>query len=238
MVEISEYIKTTLRALEANRFEVEFVENRGEAVKIILDLIPRSGVVGIGDSATIRQLSILDELKKRGSKIINPFTEEFTINKPHLRGEVQIEALLSDVFLTSSNGVTIDGRIVNVDAVGNRVVGMIFGPKKVIIIVGKNKIVNNVDEALDRIRNVIAPYHAWKKRFKTPCATTRVCSDCDALDRICNVTTILNKRPRRIDATVVVINEDLGLGWDKTWPKERIDRIKTNYEEVTWVFKG
>jgi hypothetical protein len=223
--------------LKANNFEAKSADNGNEAVKLILDLIPEDAQVGVGDSATIRQISILDELMKRGSKIINPFTDEFLIDKPGLRGEVQRKALGSDVFITSSNAITLDGKIVNVDMVGNRVTGMIFGPKRVIIIVGKNKIVNNVDEALYRIKNVIAPYHAWRKRFNTPCATTRVCCDCDSPQRICNVTAILNKKPRRIESTVVVIDENLGLGWDETWSEERINAIKANYDKFTSSYR-
>ncbi|MDQ1280106.1 MAG: hypothetical protein QG670_1368 [Thermoproteota archaeon] len=229
--------KVTIKALESNNFEAKLAENRDEALKLILDLVPRDAVVGIGDSATIRQISILEELLKKENSIINPFTNEYMIDKPQLRGDIQRKALMSDVFITGSNAITFDGKIVNIDMVGNRVVGMIFGPKRVIIIVGRNKIVKNVDEALLRIKNIIAPYHAFRKKFKTPCATTGKCSNCDSPQRICNVTVILDKKPRRIDSTVVIINEDLGLSWDETWPIERIERIKTNYDEVTWIFK-
>jgi hypothetical protein len=233
----SEVLKATIKALEANNFEAKLAENRGEALKLILDLIPRDAVVGIGDSATIRQISILEELLKKENSIINPFIDEYMIDKPQLRGDVQRKALMSDVFITGSNAITFDGKIVSVDMVGNRVAGMIFGPKRVITIVGRNKIVKNVDEALLRIKNIIAPYHAFRKKFKTPCATTGMCSDCNSPQRICNVTVILDKKPRRIDSTVVIINEDLGLSWDETWPRERIERIKTNYDKVTWIFK-
>jgi len=236
-LETSEDVKMTLKALEANNFEAKFVEDKREAVRLVLNLIPRGAVVGVGDSATLRQMSVLDELIRRGNRVIDPFSKEFTIDKPSLRGEIQREALKSDVFITSSNAITLDGKIVNVDAVGNRVVGMVFGPKKVIIVVGRNKLVHDVDEALSRIKDAIAPYHARRKALKTPCAATGVCNDCASPQRICNVTIILNKKPRRIESTVIVVDGDWGLSWDETWPRERVDRIKTNYDEVTWIFR-
>ncbi|MCJ7771480.1 lactate utilization protein [Candidatus Bathyarchaeota archaeon] len=238
MVEINETVRMTLAALERNNFEAKSVENREEATKLILSLIPQDAVIGIGDSVTIKQISVLDELSKRGNRVINPFTDEFTIDKPQLRAQTQREALMTDVFITSANAITLNGKIVNVDMVGNRVAGTIFGPKRTIIVVGRNKIVNSVEEALYRIKNIIAPYHAQRKRFKTPCATTGVCSDCSSPQRICNITVILDKKPRRIESTVVVVNEDLGLSWNETWPRERVNEIKTNYHEYTGLFRG
>jgi len=146
------------------------------------------------------------------------------------------EIFTCDVLITGTNAITTDGKLVNIDAVGNRVAAMIFGPKKVIIVVGRNKIVKDVKEALHRIKNVIAPYHAKTKDFATPCAQTGKCSDCSSNRRICSVTTIMEKKPWRTDITIVLIDEDLGLSWDEKWSTERIARIKSDYEKVTWVF--
>jgi len=227
-----------LKNLRANNFAVHLVKDSGVARETILNMISKDAVVGVGDSATLRQIEILKELEKRGTRILNPFSQKLTTDpsKRETRHRISKEIFTCDVFITGTNAITADGKLVNIDAVGNRVAAMVFGPKKVIIVVGRNKIVRDVREALYRIKNVIAPYHAKTKHFVTPCAQTGKCSDCSSDRRICNVTTIMEKRPWRTDATIIIVDEDLGLSWDERWPTERIARIKSNYEKVTWVF--
>lgn len=109
-----------------------------------------------------------------------------------------------------------DGKIVNIDATGNRVVGMTFGPKKAIIVVGINKIVKNLDEALKRVKDVAAPLNAKRIREERgwellPCVEVGRCVDCNAENRICNVTTIIEKKPRAIEISVIIVGENLGL---------------------------
>ncbi len=231
-------VEAISRALEANNFDAHVVKSRAAANEAMLSLIPRDTTVGVGDSATIRQIGILERLVKRGTKLLNPFSRELTTDpsKRDVRHELSRAVFTTNVLITGTNAVTLDGKLVNIDAVGNRVAAMIFGPKEVIIVVGRNKIVRDVDAALHRIKNVIAPYHARTKDFATPCARTGRCSDCDSLDRLCNVTTILEKRPWRTAMTIILVDEDLGLSWDETWPPKRISKIKSNYEGVTWVF--
>ena len=107
----------------------------------------------------------MDRLESRGTKTLNAFTKELTTDGSKLatRGKIQRKIFTSDVLITSTNAVTLDGKLVNTDAVGNRVAAIIFGPRKVVVVVGKNKIVKDVEEALHRIKNVIAPYHARTK---------------------------------------------------------------------------
>jgi hypothetical protein len=150
-------------------------------------------------------------------------------------------ATLCDVFLTGTNAITQDGKLVNVDAVGNRVAGMFWGHPTSIIAVGANKIVKDLDEAFQRIRTIIAPMHfrlrtelGGRKR-KIPCATTGECSDCRATDRGCNVFTIIEGKPYQTDITVVMVDQDLGLGWDPSWPQDRITKIIENYKKSVWV---
>jgi len=228
----------TLRNLTANNFDAKYAETAEQAKEIISNAVSKDATVGIGDSATIKQIGIIEELEKRGNRVFNPFSKEMTTdpNLIRFRGEVQRRIFSCDAFLTGTNAVTEDGKLVNIDAVGNRVASTIFGPREVFIVAGRNKIVNSVEEAIKRIKNVIAPYHAKIKQFDTPCAETGRCIDCNSSRRICNVTTIIEKRPWRTDLTVVLVNEDLGLGWDEVWPTERVDRIKSSYEKVTWVF--
>ena len=112
---------------------------------------------------------------------------------------------------------------------------MIFGPKNVIIVVGRNKIVQDLDAAFYRIKNVIAPRLARIKGMRTPCVNTGKCTDCKTEERACNVTTILEKAPSYTDIIVIIVDDDLGLGWDEDWPKERIDIIHSNCDELTWL---
>lgn len=206
-------VNETLEALKRKRFEAVYVENRKEALHSILQRVPSHVTVGAGDSLTLKQIGVFEELKRRGFTLFWPFDENVAKEE---RRNVAKKALLADVFLSGSNALTTDGKIVNVDASGNRVAGMIFGPKKVIIVAGVNKIVKNVEEALERIRKVAAPLNARRIREERdwellPCAETGECMDCNAKNRICNVTTIIEGKPRTIDLTIIVVGEKLGF---------------------------
>jgi len=236
--ELDAQIKETLGNLRANNFDAKFAKNRDTVKEIILSSISKDAIVGVSDSATVRQIGIVEELEKRGIKVLNPFTRELTMDptKTMARDNMSRQEFSCDILVTGTNAVTRDGKLVNIDAVGNRVASMIFGPRKVFIVLSKNKIVKDVDEALHRIKDFIAPFHARTKKFATPCAQTGKCSDCTAAKRICSVTTIMEKKPWRTEMTIILVDEDLGLSWDETWPDERINKIKANYESVTWVF--
>ncbi|MFC2002222.1 lactate utilization protein [Chloroflexota bacterium] len=239
---MSPEIEKTLKSLKKNRFDTRFVQTAAEAREMILEMIPQTACVGNGDSVTMRQIGILEELVTRGNKVINPFTPESTAgmldNAAMLREHVHLErmAFSSDVFLTSANAITEDGKIVSIDRAGNRVAGMIFGAPKVILPVGRNKITKDVHEAIHRIKNVIAPAHAKQKQRRSPCVVTGKCSECDSPDRLCNITIILEGKPMFTDLSVILINEDLGLGWDPTWDEKRISEIRSNYANQMWLF--
>lgn len=204
---------TVLKNFKNNGFDAVFVKNRKEALQAILDRIPQGSTVGGGDSATLMEIGVFRELRKRNFVTYYPFDEEMPIEK---RREINRLGRMADIFLSGSNAITVDGKIVNVDANGNRVTGMIFGPKRAIIVVGTNKIVKNVEEALKKIRTFTAPLNA--KRLGQshgsgvpPCVETGRCVDCDSPRRICNVTTIIEKKPRSIDISVIIVGETLGI---------------------------
>jgi L-lactate utilization protein LutB len=209
----SNVVNETLKALRRNKFEAVYVRSREEALQSILQRIPSQATVGAGDSLTLKQIGVFEELEKKGFTLFWPFGENVAKGE---RRSVARKALLADIFLSGSNALTMDGKIVNIDTSGNRVAGMIFGPKKAIIVVGVNKIVKNVEEALERIRKVAAPLNAKRIREERnwellPCVKTGECVDCNAENRICNVTTIIEKKPRAIDLTVIIVREKLGL---------------------------
>lgn len=214
-------VEKLVESLKRNRFAAEFARDAETAARLVLDMIPVDATVTVPGSTTIRQIGLVARLKARGTRVIDIMTERISPGEPP-----------ADILLTSSNAVTLDGKLVNIDRMGNRVAGMVFGPKKVIVIIGINKVVRDVYDAINRIKNVIAPYHAQTRGSKTPCAIKGYCTDCDSPDRICGVTTIIEKKPSRTDTAIILVGEDLGLGWDSEWPRERKERIATVYRET------
>jgi hypothetical protein len=213
-------IETVIKALTRNGYDpVMYVERAADAFPAVLSLIPPEASIEMAGSVSVAQLGIPDLLRKRGNKFPKPGELPFD----------EMQKTRRDVLLVSSNAVTLDGKLVNIDGMGNRVTGMVYGVKQVVLLIGANKIVRDANEATDRIQNFIAPYHAKYIGLKTPCALTEACSDCDSPQRICNVTVILSKRPRAVQFAIVLVGEDLGLGWDPTWPEARIEKIKAAY---------
>lgn len=199
-------IQRTLEALENNGFTVEYAANIVQATEVILNMIPTAALVGVGGSITVRELGLVQALHARG----NPVAQHWGDYSPDERMKIRRQQLTADVFLTSSNAITEKGQLVNVDGAGQRVAAMIFGPKKVIVVAGINKVVMDLNAAIDRINNVAAPINAKRLNRKTPCATTGICSDCESTERICNIMTIIEKKPLLTDFTVVLVGEALG----------------------------
>ncbi|MBN2062197.1 MAG: lactate utilization protein [Deltaproteobacteria bacterium] len=238
-------IKKCLTSLRSRHINGIFAETSGDAASKAIKLIPPGSVVGLGDSSTVRGIGLLEMLEKRSNSVLNPFKSQPPGMAPEKASEytdkLSRQATLCDIFLTGTNAVTQDGRLVNVDAVGNRVAGMFWGHPVSIIIVGRNKIVRDLDEAFDRIRNVIAPNHTFIKMAgfngkdqKKPCVTTGRCGDCRSPDRACNIFTIIESKPLRTVLNVIIVDEDLGLGWDPAWPEARIKQIIENHKKFVW----
>ncbi len=200
-------LKRTVNALKENGFEAVYVSTKTDALKEVLNCVPKNALIGVGGSITVRELGIIDALSQRGHRIAEHWSSDLA---PDERMDIRRQQLTSDVFLTSSNAITESGQLVNIDGAGNRVAAMIFGPKKVIVIAGVNKIVKNLKEALDRVNSVAAPMNAKRLNRKTPCAVTGKCTDCRSPERICNVTTIINRKLVRTDITIILVDEILG----------------------------
>ena len=207
-----------LKGLKKSNLMGYYFPSRNEAKAHILGSIPTDATVGLGDSVTLHQIGVIEALQNRGQKVISPFWKDGKAYFPPTKREVvQVgrEALFADYFLTGINSVTLDGMIVNTDGTGNRLAGIIFGPRRVILVAGVNKIVTNVEQALERIKKVAAPLNARRHRLKhgmenTPsCAQTGVCVDCRS-NRMCCFTLIIEHQiyPR---IEVVFIGERLGL---------------------------
>lgn len=197
--------------LEANNFEVHIAENGGAARKIVKEMIPTIGVKSIswGGSMTFAQTGLHQDLKDyQGMEVLDTFQKGLA---PLEMFELRRRALTVDLFITGTNAVTETGKLVNLDMTGNRVAAITFGPKNVVILVGRNKIVPDLEDAMLRIKNYAAPTNAMRLDKKTPCVKTSICEECRSLDRICNTWTITEKSFPKGRIKIVLINEDLGL---------------------------
>jgi hypothetical protein len=196
-----------VKALKDHGFDAHFVSTVEEARDLILSMVSGYETFGFGGSHTTRSLGLKETLQAKGKTLFdhwegNLFGEE---NK-----KIRLAQGRSDCFVCSANAISATGEIVNVDAVGNRTAAMTFGPKKVIIVAGMNKVRPDLQSALERIREVAGPLRAKSLNLDTPCAKTGVCIDCNASKRICEVTTILHRKPWMTDISVILVNESLG----------------------------
>jgi hypothetical protein len=201
-------VERTIQALKKNNFEALYVPDAKVALEEVMKRIPDGATVGVGGSVTLAQIGLLDALKNRKIQLIWPLQQARSDEE---RLELFRKSFSSDVFLSSTNAVTEDGRLFNVDATGNRVGAMFIGPKKTIIICGVNKIVKDLEAAEKRVREWAAPQNAKRLGKKTPCVETGVCSDCSSPDRICNIYVSLAKKPVRTEVVVILIGENLGI---------------------------
>jgi len=220
-----ERARIVVNNLQKRNINAQYVSSRKEALSTILEMIPEGATVSRGDSVSLEQLGVIPELKKRNKNKVADSLERNADGSLALEmGEVirsQREAFLSDVFLTGTNAVTLDGKLVNIDGAGNRVAAMMYGPQKVIMVAGINKIVKDVDEALERIHNVAAPMNAMRHCLKhnmpelgdLPCVKTGRCVDCKHDWRICLNTVIIEGVFPFVKGriNVVLVGEELGL---------------------------
>ncbi|HVP57022.1 MAG TPA: lactate utilization protein [bacterium] len=200
-------LEAVARALKANGINAIVAETGDEAREQALALIPKGASIGMGGSKTVAEIGLLDALRSPGYGLIDQYD-------PKLPREAVLKlrraGLQADYFIAGSNAVTQDGKLVNVDGLGNRVAAFAFGPDKVIIVAGRNKIVKDVAAGLDRIRNIAAPANAKRLGSATPCAATGVCSDCSVPGRICNLTLVVDKQRFPDRMTVILVNQELG----------------------------
>ena len=199
-------------ALEGNHFEVFIAKDTAEARTLVLEqILPATGAKSVswGGSMTYRATGLYEAIKtKPGLEILDTYDGSLT---PEQRSELRRKALLVDLFITGTNAVTEDGVLVNLDMIGNRACAVNFGPKHVILLIGRNKIVGDLDEAMYRVKNYAGPANAMRLDMKTPCVKTSYCEECKSPDRICNVWTITEKSFPRGRIKIVLINQDLGL---------------------------
>ncbi len=199
-----------LESFRANHINGYIVKNREEAKKLALELIPKGSTIAMGNSLTLREIGLFDHIINGDFNVINQFEQGISAEENVKRRKA---GLMSDVYLTSSNAITLDGELVNIDGKGNRVAAMMFGPERVIIIVGENKIVANLEEAWIRIKEKTAPELSKRLGRSTPCAKTAKCANCVSPERICRFYTMISgQMPVDKDRIhVILVKEHLGI---------------------------
>ena len=205
-------LEDTKEQLEANNFEVSIATDPNAAKRIVLEKIipeikPQS--LAWGGSMTVVNSGLYDALKNaKDMDVIDSLDKSVPMDELVARRR---NALLVDLFITGTNALTEDGQLVNLDMIGNRVGALTFGPKHVIVLVGRNKIVPDLEDAMARVKDVAAPANAIRLDMKTPCTKTAYCHDCDSPQRICNSWTITEKSFPKGRIKIILINQDAGL---------------------------
>jgi hypothetical protein len=201
-------LERTADALRTKGFETFVVENRKRALEKLLGVIPADCSIGAGGSVTLKQLDIIKALTGRGNRLFDHWQEGLSYEE---RLELRRKQLLADVFLASTNALTEQGELINVDGVGNRVAALSFGPKHVIVVAGVNKLVRDIHEGIERIKGFAGPVNARRLERDLPCARLGVCVDCQVPERICRVVSIVLWPPSKTRYSVCLVNEELGF---------------------------
>jgi len=196
-----------VEALRRNYFDSAYFETRQEVVEAVMKFIKPGTTVGFGGSQTTMLLGLNDAVIRAGGLVLNHNAPGLT---PEERIEIMRQQQVCDVFISSGNAITLDGYICNLDGNGNRVSAMIFGPRKVVLIAGTNKICKDESAAWDRIKAVAAPLNMKRLSRPNPCTKTGECLDCNLPTRGCNVYVTLRRKPSLTDFSVFIIGENLG----------------------------
>jgi L-lactate utilization protein LutB len=197
-----------IKALTKRRLEASYAPTAVQAREEILALIPAGATVSRGGSMSVVETGLWEALgQKPGVQILDPFQPGLT---PEEAMERRRQSLLADFYLTGSNGLTMDGRLVNLDGMGNRVAAMCFGPKKVILVVGLNKVTPDLESAMARVKHYAAPINCIRLKRATPCAETGLCIDCKSPERICYMWSIIEGHMLENRLHVKLVGEDLG----------------------------
>lgn len=194
--------------LKKHGFDAHVAADVDSARELILDMTSGFESFGFGGSDTTRALGVLEALAAQGKTIYDHWPKGLSAEEI---ADIRLNQGRCDCFLCSANAISAEGEIVNVDGIGNRTSAMAFGPRKVIVVAGMNKVTPDLESALRRVKEVAGPMRAKSLAMETPCAETGVCTDCNAPQRICRITTILHRKPMTTDVSVVLINEALGF---------------------------
>ena len=198
-------MKETIRAINQNNMTGIYAKDKKTAINEILKRIPKGATVSHGGSFTLRELGIIDILEKGDYRYLRKDAGSIYSDDARLR------ELSSDIYLTSVNAITMEGELIAMDGFGNRAACLLFGPKKLLVIAGKNKIVDTLQDGIRRIKEYVAPVHAKRRNWDLPCTAVGKCVDCRSKERICNKLAILQYERIKTRTTVILVKADLGI---------------------------
>jgi L-lactate utilization protein LutC len=187
--------------------QVLFFENKQQLIDKAMSIIPKEASIGVGNSATVKAIGIVEELSKRGNIVYDKSKAE---TKEEIR-ELKRKSLLTDWFISSANAISCEGHIVNIDHSGNRVAALTYGPDNVIIIVGMNKLVNTLEEAVNRAKNTASPKNAKRAGFNPPCVSIGQCIDCKSDQRVCHYLSIIQGQHEKNRMRLFIVEEEYGF---------------------------
>ena len=196
-----------VKNLQSRHFEAYYCATKEEALQQALSLIPTGASVGWGGCTGAMQLGLVDAVK---TGEYTAFDRE-TARTPEERADIAAKCLTADVFLTGANALSLDGQMVNIDGLGNRVAAIIYGPKTVLVIAGMNKVCKDLESAVKRARTVAAPMNQQRFQGKTPCTATGSCADCKSEDCICNQIVITRHCKPAGRIKIILVGEELGF---------------------------
>lgn len=202
-------VEKTIQNLEKNNMEAYFVQDEKELIDKIKEIVNEGSTVAVGGSMTLFETGVIDLLRSGKYKFLDRYQEGLT--KEQIQ-KIYRDSFSSDAYFTSTNALTEDGELFNIDGNGNRVAAMIYGPSTVIVVAGINKIVSNLEEAKSRVRNYAAPINAKRLNKDTPCTKVGHCVDCSSQDRICSHYVVTGRQSTKNKGRikVIIVNKELG----------------------------
>jgi len=200
-------IENVILNLKKNNMAGYFVNNRDELLTLLKRLIPEGSTVGSGDSVTLEETGVFELLRKGNYSFLDKFAPSLTHED---KRQIYLKNFSADTFITGTNAVTLDGKLFNIDGNGSRVAPILYGPNQVIVVVGINKLTDNVDQAIQRSRQLAAPLDAKRLGKSTPCTKLNRCIDCKHKQRICNDFVLITGQFTKDRIKVIIVNEILG----------------------------
>ncbi|MDW8799540.1 lactate utilization protein [Clostridium sp. A1-XYC3] len=200
-------VKRTIENLEKNNMDAYFVQDEKALVEKISEFVTDGDTVSVGGSMTLFETGVIEFLRKGKFNFLDRYKEGLTAADTK---DIFRKSFLADAYFVSSNAVTEKGELYNVDGNGNRVAAMLYGPDKVIVIVGVNKIVKDVDEAIKRTKGCAAPANTKRLNRNTPCTKVGYCVECSSDERICNDYVLMRKQAQKGRVKVIIVGKELG----------------------------
>ena len=204
---IDKQVENVINALEKNNMKGIFVQDEKELLQVLLELIEENSVVGVGDSATLQETGVLDFLRTGNYNFLDKYKQGITSEE---KKQIYIQNFAANTFICSTNALTENGELYNIDGNGSRVAPMIYGPKQVILVTGINKLVRNKEEAEKRVRDYVAPIDAKRLNKDTPCTKLGRCVDCKSPNRICNDFVTITGQFVKDRIKVIIVGKSLG----------------------------